>query len=146
MHIEKFKEVVATFADPGTEMLIDGARVLFSVNGDLIDAAVTTKYGDVYIDEGMGPMSASLWIIKRLANLAMLASRLKERIQTNKNFVSPAARVLQSLEKNPNEVAELTCDALSATVNALNQRSPLETTVLYRPAMLAKGRLHSSTS
>lgn len=140
MHIEKFKEIVATFADPGTEMLIDGARVLFSVNGDLIDAAVTTKFGDVYIDEGMGPMSASIWIVKRLANLMMLASRLKERIQTNKNFVSPAARLLQSLEKNPDEVAETTCDALSAAVNALDQRSPLETTVLYLTSDAGEGK------
>lgn len=140
MHIEKFKEIVATFADPGTEMLIDGAKVLFSVNGELIDAAVTTSFGDVYIDEGAGPMSASLWIVKRLANLTMLASRLKERIQTNKNFVSPAARVLQSLEKNPDEVAELTCDALSATVEALNQRSPLETTVIYLTSDAGEGK------
>lgn len=140
MHIEKFKEVVATFADPGTEMLIDGARVLFSVNGVVIDAAVSTKYGDVYIDEGVGAMPASIWIIKRLANLTMLASRLKERIQINKNFVSPAARVLQSLEKNPNEDAEITSDALSATVDALNQRSPLETTVLYLTSDAGEGK------
>jgi Pentapeptide repeats (9 copies) len=140
MHIEKFKEVVATFADPGTEMLVDGARVLFSINGNLIDAAVTTKYGDVYIDEGAGPMPASLWIVKRLANLTMLASRLKERIQTNKNFVSPAARVLQSLENNPNEVADISCDALAATVDVLNQRSPLETTVLYLTSDAGEGK------
>jgi hypothetical protein len=140
MHIEKFKKVVATFADPGTEMLIDGAKVLFSVNGDLIDAVVTTKFGDVYIDEGAGPMSASLWIVKRLANLTMLASRLKERIKTDKNFVSPAARVLQSLEKNPDEASEFTLDALSATVNTLNQRSPLETTVLYLTSDAGEGK------
>lgn len=140
MHIEKFREVVATFADPGTEMLVDGARVLFSINGNLINAAVTTKYGDVYIDEGAGPMPASLWIVKRLANLTMLASRLKERIQINKNFVSPAARVLQSLEKNPNEVTDISCDALAATVDALNQRSPLETTVLYLTSDAGEGK------
>jgi hypothetical protein len=140
MHIEKFKKIVATFADPGTEMLIDGTKVLFSVNGDLINAVVSTQFGDVYIDEGTGPISASIWIVTRLANLKMLASRLKERIQTNKNFVSPAVRVLQSLESDPVEEAKETCDALSAAVNALNQRSPLETTVLYLTSDAGEGK------
>lgn len=140
MHIEKFKEVIATFADPGTEMLVDGTKVLFSVNGVLIEAAVTTQFGDVYVNEGAGPTPASVWIVKRLANLPMLAARLKERILVNKNFVSPAARVLQSLENNPNEVAVETSDALSATVEALNQRSPLETTVLYLTSDAGEGK------
>ena len=121
-------------------MLVDGSRVLFSINGNLIDAAVTTRYGDVYIDEGAGQMPASLWIVKRLANLTMLASRLKERIQINKNFVSPAARVLQSLEKNPNEETNISCDALAATIDSLNQRSPLETTVLYLTSDAGEGK------
>jgi len=140
MHIDKFREIISTFADPGTEILIDKTKVLFSVNGNLIDATVTTNFGDVLIDEGTGPIPASIWIVKRLANLHLLASRLKERIQTNNNFVSPAARVLQSLENNPHEVPDVTADAVAATVNALNQLSPLETTVLYLTSDAGEGK------
>lgn len=140
MHIDTFKEIIATFSDPGTEMLVDGSKVLFSVNGQVIDAAITTFFGDVKVDEGSGPVAASIWIMKRLANLPLLAARLKELVPINKNFVSPSARLLQSLEARPDEVSLETSDALAATVQALSERSPLETTVLYVTSDAGEGK------
>ncbi|MFM9434503.1 hypothetical protein ACFDR9_001562 [Janthinobacterium sp. CG_23.3] len=140
MHIDTFKEIIATFADPGTEMLVDGPKVLFSVNGQIVEAAVTISFGDVQVDDGSGPISASIWIVKRLANLTMLASRMKELVSPTKHFVSPAAYILQSLETRPDEVPFETDDALSSTIQVLNQRSPLETTVLYVTSDAGEGK------
>lgn len=140
MQIDNFKEIIATFADPGTEMLVDGSKVLFSVNGQIIEAAVSISFGDVQVDDGSGPISASIWIVKRLANLTMLASRMKELVPPTKNFVSPAAHILQSLETRPDEVPIETSDALAASVEVLNQRSPLETTVLYVTSDAGEGK------
>jgi len=140
MQIDEFKEIISTFADPGTEMLIDGTRVLFSVNGQTIDASISVSYGDVSVDDGSGPMPASIWIVKRLANLTMLASRMKELVTATQNFISPAAYILQSLEVKPDEILVKANDALSSSIEVINQQSPLETTVLYITSDAGEGK------
>ena len=140
MQIDNFKEIISTFADPGTEMLVDKTKVLFSVNGQIIEAAITTSFGDVHVDDGSGSISASIWIVKRLANLTMLASRMKELVLPTRNFVSPAAQILHSLEKQPDELVIRTNDALKTSIEVLNERSPLETTVLYITSDAGEGK------
>lgn len=140
MQINDFKSVVTTFADPGTEILFDHSQVLISVNGDLISASITAKSGDVYIDEGGGAEPASKWILNRLARLPLLANRLKECVVLTKHFVAPAARLLPTLEHGPQEHAVDTEDAVATTLDTLNDRSPLETTVLYVTSDAGEGK------
>src|SRR5688572_15544183 len=103
MHIKDFKAIVSAFADPGSEILYEKTKVVFSVNGELLEVGLSTKDGDVFVDEGAGFVSASGWILRRLARLPLLASRLKESLGESKLFVSPAATLLQSLEIRPEE-------------------------------------------
>lgn len=140
MQISDFKSIVTTFADPATELLFDKTQVVVSVNGDLISAAITTKYGDVYVDEGSGPEPASKWILNRLARLPLLAARLRESVAPTEFFVTPSASLLPTLERGPQESALETADALKATQQTVNDRSPLETTVLYITSDAGEGK------
>ena len=140
MQINDFKSIVTTFADPGTELLFDRAQIVISVNGDLIDAAVSTKSGDVYVDEGSGPEPASKWILTRLARLPLLAARLRETVVATDFFVSPSASLLLTLERGPQDNTVSTDDALNTTLQTLNERSPLETTVLYITSNAGEGK------
>lgn len=63
MQIDTFKSIISTFADPGADIIYDRQRVMFSVNGNVIDAAITSRSGDIYVDEGTGFVLASKWII-----------------------------------------------------------------------------------
>lgn len=140
MQISDFKSIVMTFADPGTDMLFDKAQLVISVNGDLITAAISTKSGDVYVDEGSGEGPASKWILSRLARLPLLASRLKESVPPTENFVSPEASLLPTLEKGPQEKTVMTDDALTTTLETLDGHSPLETMVLYITSDAGEGK------
>jgi hypothetical protein len=103
MQITDFKSIVSAFADPGSEILYDKSKVVIAVNGELLDVAISTKGGDVLVDDGNGAIPASTWILTRLAKLSLLASRLREAVGETKMFVSPAATLLPSLEKRPDE-------------------------------------------
>ena len=140
MQITDFKSIVLTFADPGSELLFDKAQVVISVNGDLITANITTKSGDVYVDEGSGQEPASKWILTRLARLPLLASRLRESVPPTDYFVSPSASLLPTLEKGPQEQVTSTDDALRTMLQTIGDRSPLETMVLYVTSDAGEGK------
>lgn len=140
MQINDFKSIVMTFADPGTELLFDKSQVVVSVNGDLVDATISTKTGDVYVDEGGAQVPASNWIVNRLARLPLLASRLSSSVAQTEHFVSPSASLLQTLERGPQESVIDTDDALKLTMQALNEPNPLETTVLYITSDAGEGK------
>lgn len=140
MQIVEFKSIVMTFVDPGSELLFDNTTFAICVNGDLITANISTRSGDVYVDEGTGPQSASNWIIVRLARLPLLASRLRETVPATKHFVAPAISLLSTLERQPNERAVRSNNGLTLTLDTLDSRSPLETMVLYITSDAGEGK------
>lgn len=131
MHIGEFRSIISSFADPGAELLYERSRVIFSVNGELIEIELTTKDGDVLVSDGSTPIPASTWILKRLAKLPLLATRMKEAVGEQNLFVPPAANLLPSLAVRPDETLTSTDNALDTTLTFLGERSPLETSVLY---------------
>jgi hypothetical protein len=140
MQINDFKSIITTFADPGTELLFDKTQIVISVNGDLITGNISTRSGDVYIDEGSGAEPASKWILTRLARLPLLATRLRESIAATEYFVSPSASLLPTLEKGPQENSVATDDALATVSKTISDRSPLEATVLYVTSDAGEGK------
>ncbi|MDD1002132.1 pentapeptide repeat-containing protein [Pseudomonas sp. TNT2022 ID642] len=140
MQIDTFKSIISTFADPGVDIIYDRQRVMFSINGSVIDAAISSRSGDIYIDEGTGFVHASKWIITRLANLPLLASRINEQIPIQENFVAPAADILPSLNASPDESKTKVENALTEILSTLSDRSPLETTVLYLTSDAGEGK------
>lgn len=140
MQINEFKSIVITFADPGTDLIADRSEIALSVNGNLITAKLSNRFGDLYVDEGSGEQPASRWIISRLAQLPLLASRLKEMVIVAENFVSPSANLLPTLERVPENNLIPRNDALVAALETLNERSPLETMVFYITSDAGEGK------
>ena len=140
MQIDTFKSIISTFADPGAEIIYDRQRIMFSINGSVIDAAISSRSGDIYVDEGAGYVHASKWIVTRLANLPLLANRINEQIPSQENFVAPAADILPTLNSSPNEQKTKVDNALNEILSNLSNRSPLETTVLYLTSDAGEGK------
>lgn len=140
MQIPEFKSTVTTFADPGSELVFDSTNFMISINGDLITAKITAKMGDVYVDEGAGAEPANKWILNRLARLPLLASRLRETVPPTEHFVSPAVSLFPTLERGPDETPMKSSDGLTVAREALDQRSPLETMVLYITSDAGEGK------
>ena len=140
MQIDTFKNIISTFADPGSEIIYDQQQIMFSMNGELIDARVTSKFGDIFIDDGAGETPASRWIVERLAKLQLLSSRILEQIPEHLNFVSPTAELLPTLESNPSDQVFHVTDALDEMLKNLSTQSPLETSVLYITSDAGEGK------
>lgn len=140
MQVDEFRRIVSTFSDPGSSMLFEKNRILFSLNGNTIEATLSTMSGDIYVDEGQGPVAASIWIMRRLANLPLLATRILEQIPKESNFIPPAAKILPSLSLKPDGVEVRTEDALNTLLSSLEEESPLETTVLYITSDAGEGK------
>lgn len=146
MQIGEFKSIVTTFVDPRTEIQVDGSHLLVSVNGDLIEAQITQKRGDIYVNEnssndGFDPIPASVWVIDRLAHLGLLASRLRDTIPPTEYFVSPSVSLYPTLENTGSDGnCKRSNDGLKTTLNALDQVSPLETMVLYVTSDAGEGK------
>ena len=143
MQIDDFKLIVSTFADPGTEILFEKTKIAFSVNGDVLEATILSKSGDIFVDDSNGENAeqpATTWILKRLARLPLLANRLLESVSKTDFFISPRAALLSSLETRPEETVVDTPDSLNTTLEALDTRSPLETTVLYITSDAGEGK------
>lgn len=140
MQIGDFKSIVTTFADPGTELIFERSRFVIQVNGDLIEATIFQRMGDIFVDEGTGQLAASSWILARLARLPMLASRLMSSVPETEHFVTPAARLLPTLERGPQDNIVSTDDAVETTLATLAEHSPLETMVLYVTSDAGEGK------
>jgi hypothetical protein len=140
MQISDFKSIVSAFADPGTDILFEKTKVMLSVNGEVIQADISSASGDIYVHEGDGRVPASNWVINRLAKLSLLAARLHDAVTPTEYFVSPSADLLATLERRPDSDLTFTPDALETTLQALNDRSPLESTVLYITSDAGEGK------
>ncbi|MCZ2340883.1 MAG: hypothetical protein LC104_03700 [Bacteroidales bacterium] len=140
MQITEFKSIVATFADPGTELECDATSFAVSINAEIITGKITQNFGDIYVDDGNGRMPASKWVVTRLARLELLASRLRETVPATEHFVSPAVTLLQTLAQQPDEQASKSCDGLNVALETLNKHGPLETMVLYVTSDAGEGK------
>lgn len=140
MDIREFKSIVMTFADPDT-FVYQGSRILFSVNDDPIDAEVSMVDGNVHVIDSAGrKMPAHRWILRDLAKIELLASRLVDQIPPTPNFVSPSASVLPSLNRDADDRPKTVDDAAALMRDALGEDSPFETTVWYITSDAGEGK------
>lgn len=140
MQIEAFKRIVTTFADPLTELLFEKNRTMIQVYGDVIEVSVRQRAGEVFVLDLGNEVPAVQWILTRLARLPLLADRLLSTVPVTEPFVIPEGDILESFEISPREEPENVRNALDATLNALDNRSPLETTVMYITSDAGEGK------
>jgi hypothetical protein len=140
MQIDTFRRIVTTFSDPQTALLWEKEKLLVQVYGELIEASLRQRSGEVYVVDGGNEVPAVQWVLTRLARLPLLAARLTSTLPTTRPFITSEAEVLASLEVMPGAEAKHVPDALAATRQALEARSPLETTVLYITSDAGEGK------
>jgi uncharacterized protein YjbI with pentapeptide repeats len=140
MQIDSFKRIVTTFADPQTEILVERDRAVIQVNGRLIEVSLKQRSGEISVVDSGSEMPANQWILTRLAQLPLLADRLISTVPATKPFVVPEADLLESLEQKPGDESNHVADALSAALDVLDRRSPLETMVLYITSDAGEGK------
>lgn len=140
MQANELKNFVRMFGDPGEPIVIENGTLLFSMNGESIEAKLTMDSGDVYVLENELREPASKWIVRRLARLHLLANRLLDGIESNEAFVSPDATFVKDLSSQDGAAEQPMTDALNGVLRFLGDKTPLQTTVLYLTSNAGEGK------
>ena len=94
MQMDTFLKTARMFADPGRDVALDGESMLICVNDETICVSLSQNMGEVFVTEGDVCLSAPEWIVKRLAHLSILASRVLDVLKDEaKSFISASANV-----------------------------------------------------
>lgn len=140
MQIDTFKKIINTFSDPGEDVLIEREKIIFSMNNSIIDIDITSDYGDIYVIDNGNKISASKWIVERLANLPLLSRRIINQIPEQKDFVTPSTEFLPSIEKKPDEIPIVDENGLCQLLSTLDEKTPLESSVVYLTSDAGEGK------
>ena len=120
MQMETFLKTVRMFADPGSEVALDGESLLVCVNDETICVSLSTNMGDVCVSEGELSLSAPEWIVRRLARLDILANRVKDTLKGEARlFISAAANV-----SDRDEDVHYEDDAVETLTRILGKEAP----------------------
>lgn len=142
MDTERFKAILTTFADPGTSIEVGkGGSLLVQINDKAHLAKVYLKDGDVYIDDETGErMSATQWLILRVARLPLLADRILQFLPATPNFVHPEASLFDNLDEA--NIADNTqiSDALKCATSLLGRRFAFTSSVVYLTSNAGEGK------
>lgn len=140
MDHSQFKRILTAFADNSSNIDVQQGRVLVEIRDEVIEAVLKYREGSLRVEENGETFTAEQWLINRVARLPQLAERILNYIPQEKNFVTPAARLLERLDISPEEAETDEPDAVVAALRSLNQRLGGVTSVIYLTSDAGEGK------
>jgi len=142
MDIERFRNILTTFADPGTKVeTTKGGDLLVQINDKAHLAHVRLQGGDVFVDDETGEtMPATRWLILRVARLPLLADRILQFLPETKHFVNPEATIFDNIDEARAVENEHVPDALDYTKRLLGRRFAFTSSVFYLTSDAGEGK------
>jgi len=141
MDLTTFKRVLSAFADRPLDVDYSGGNLVVVIRDEIIEAELFQKEGDLWVCEGAGtPLSSYKWITNRVAKLPLLADRILNYVEEEKNFVKPSGAFLDELDHSPEEESVLVEDAMSTVCEALSRKTAGVSKVLYLTSDAGEGK------
>jgi hypothetical protein len=141
MDYDKFRKILTTFSDPGTEVELARGNLLVQINDRALTARVRVQNGEVYVeDDSSESMPATEWIILRVARLLLLADRILQFIPQTDHFVRPEAAIFDNLDDEHPRENEHATDALETSINLLARRFAYTSSVVYLTSDAGEGK------
>lgn len=140
MNIEDFKRVITSFADKPTDLQMDKGRLLTEIRGELIEASVILRDGNLFVVEKGVEDSAYSWLRNRIAGLPQLAERIIDYIPLETAFIDPCSELLDELEFDPNEQEKRIEYTTETLIDILNRKVPGTTSILYLTSDAGDGK------
>lgn len=139
MDLTSFKRALASFADERSDLDLAQGQLIVQIREELIEATVTEQEGDVFVKENDARLRAYEWLIKRVAKLPQLATRIISHVPPEPHFITPAGKVLDHLEDD--QGGERPVDDAPSEIVRLLDNSPAGTsTVLYVTSDAGEGK------
>ena len=140
MNISDFKSAMMAFTDDLNDIDFGRGQLVVQIRDEVIEASVTESEGDIIVEENGTKERAFNWLIKRVAKIPQLASRIATHVLPEPHFVTPAGKILDRLDDSAEDV-ERTIDDVPMEVTRLLSRKPAGTsTVLYVTSDAGEGK------
>lgn len=136
MELERLKQIISAFADDPTSLIMEKGRLVFQIQGELIEATTEYRDGQLLVAEGGQPEVAAKWVAARVAQLDQLAHRISTIFQENPRFIVPRGRILDHLQEQDTPVP----DAVDAASEFLSRRPAGVASVLYLTSNAGEGK------
>ena len=140
MDFAVFKRVLSSFTDDRADDLhLEKGELIVQIRDELIEATVTESDGDVFVTEHDAKTRGFDWLIKRVARLPQLATRIINHVAGEPHFIAPAGKVLDHLDDESGD--ERSVDDVAAEVVQLLDKRPGGTSkVLYVTSDAGEGK------
>jgi len=137
---DEFRRILTAFADSPAQLDLEKGSLLVQVRDETIVATVTSREGDLVVIENDETLSATRWIVQRLARLPLLADRIIASIPDEPTFVSPDGLLLDQIDETPTDTEEYVADAPKTVLSILNRRPAGAASVLYLTSDAGEGK------
>ena len=140
MDFSTFKRVVTAFADDPEDIDLTNGKLLVQVRDEIVDATLSQRDGELFVDEAGQRLSARLWLVNRLARLPLLAERILANVKPTECFVASSGAKLGHREFSANS-GGAPLESMSAGVaEVLGTQVPGTTSVWYLTADAGEGK------
>ena len=140
MEHEEFREILTAFADKPANIDMGRGELILEIRDDIIEAKVSIRGGDLWVEEDGAKQRASDWIVKRIARLPLLAERVLAYVTDEPYFIEPAGHLLERMEDSPDDTEKSVKEVTPEILELLDQRPAGMSTVLYLTSDAGEGK------
>lgn len=140
MNTDDFKSAMEAFTDDQGDIDLTRGQLVVQIRDELITANVTVSDGDVFVEENGTNQRAFDWLIKRVAKVPQLASRIATHVLAEPHFVAPAGKVLHRLADDATDDESHVSDVPDEVTRLLSDKPAATSTVLYVTSDAGEGK------
>jgi hypothetical protein len=140
MDYPTFQRVLESFADRPADIDIKKGTVVLAIRNELIEASISHRAGELIVTENGQQWPAGQWICQRIAQLPLLADRIIELVDEEKDFVSPKGQILYDINESPEEMLVELNEIPQKLIDSLDQKPAGVTTVVYLTSDAGEGK------
>jgi hypothetical protein len=142
MNFEDFRRILRTFGTAPESVDTDRGTFALQIGDELVSGVAKLRQGELVVLESQDAVavSASHWIMNRLARLRSLADSILQYTPPIPYFVVPKGSLLDSLENAPTDETVEVRDALATITNVLDRRPAGATSLLYLTSDAGEGK------
>jgi hypothetical protein len=140
MDLDKLKCILKTFADSDDGIETRNGTLMVQIGGDVITADIAKTDGTLYVTEKGTRYAAEQWILRRIAQIDLLAERILANVPQTPAFVTPRGQMLFSLDQAPTDELLPAPNAVAGLRTILDQRPAGTCSVVYLTSDAGEGK------
>lgn len=140
MDVNELVRILACFTDDKPDVDVSRGRLVIQLHEELIEVRLSSRAGELYVEESGTSQRAIAWVIKRIARLDSLAESIAVRVPPTPHYVSPTGTIINHIEVAPEPQELQVPDAELALKSLLDRRTPGMCSVVYLTSDAGEGK------